>query len=74
MAAPDSRTASCKASGWVEPTWSLILRPFGLSPITVKRAPKSAKTWRALVDAEPFAASRATCIPSSWVPVETKYS
>ena len=74
MVAPTSFTFSCKCSGCVEPTPSLIFKPSGVSPITINCAPKSAKTWRALVEAAPFAVSKTTCKPSNWTPVDTRNS
>ena len=74
IAAPTSFTFSCKCSGWVEPTPSLMFKPSGFSPMTVNWAPKSAKIWRALVEAAPFAVSKTTCMPSSWTPVDTRNS
>ena len=58
-----SLTTSWRASGCVEPTFKFILRPSGVSPITVNLSPKVCKFDGALVDAAPLAVSKATSFP-----------
>ena len=48
ISAPCSRTACAKACGWVAPTPSLMLIPFGLQPIVMTCAPNSCNTAGAI--------------------------
>ncbi len=59
--APSSRTLATMSSTWVDPQFSLILRPLGVLCIIVRRAPVAAKSSWATCDAAPLAQSSTRC-------------
>ena len=63
--APVSFTKATNASGCVDPTPSLMLIPFGLSPIVWKSVSKSANRRVNIEAVAPFAPSSATLIPDN---------